>query len=299
MHDLEDYEYREFSMRILVTGAAGAIGKNLSIYLCEMGHQVIPLTRRDGNICADLCDEATVFRLVKEYAPDLIVHLAAITDLRFCEQNREASRTTNHGITEILTRACSEFATRIIFFSSDYVFGKYDHCWREGDSPCPTTQYGVDKAASELLIRERLSDYAIVRTAQLYGFVGAFVTLVCGALTAHQAFPAFANLINCPTWIDDLFPMVNKIINQSRQGIFHCVGPEALSRYQFACEIAKAFALDTAFVQAVNLDFATDIRPPVVRLNGSSTYETLQVHPKKLRDALPLCAPYAKEIMQS
>ncbi|MDM8557617.1 sugar nucleotide-binding protein [Candidatus Parabeggiatoa sp. HSG14] len=287
-------------MRILVTGAAGVIGKNLCEYLCETGHQIIPvaLVQRDGVISADLRNEATVFRLVKEYAPNLILHLAAITNLCFCEQNKETARATNYGITEILTRVCSEFGTRMIFFSSDYVFGKYDHFWQEEDPPCPTIQYGIDKAASERLIRERLSNYAIVRTAQLYGFAGDFVSLVCEALISHQEFIAFANLVNCPTWIGDLFPMVNKIITYGSQGIFHCVGPEAMSRYQYACEIANAFALDTSYIQAVNLDFSTDIRPPVVRLNGASTYETLQVYPGRLKDNLPFCSLYAMEVTQ-
>jgi dTDP-4-dehydrorhamnose reductase len=279
-------------MRILITGAAGVIGKKLSEYLCETGHQIIPVDIVPCNrvISADLRDEAIVFCLVKEYAPNLILHLAALKNLRFCEQNKEIARATNYGITEILTRACLEFETRMIFFSSDYVFGKYDHFWQEADSPCPTTQYGIDKAASEWLIRERLSNYAIVRTAQLYGFVGDFVSLVCEALDSHQETVAFANLVNCPTWIGDLFTMVNKIINHDSQGIFHCVGSEPMSRYQYACEIAKAFALDSSYIQAVNLDFSSDIRPPVVRLNGTSTYEILQVHPGRLKDNLSLCS---------
>jgi dTDP-4-dehydrorhamnose reductase len=287
-------------MRILVTGATGAIGKKLSEYLCETGYQIIPvaLVQRDGVISADLRDEATVFRLVKEYAPELILHLAAITNLRFCEQNKETAHATNYGITEILTRVCSEFGTRMIFFSSDYVFGKYDHFWQEEEQPCPTTQYGKDKAASERLIRERLSNYAIVRTAQLYGFAGDFVSLVCKALTSNQEFIAFANLVNCPTWIGDLLLMVNKIINHGSQGIFHCVGPQARSRYQYACEIAEVFALDTSYIKAVNLDFSTDIRPSVVRLNGASTYEALQVYPRRLKDNLPFCSSYAMEVTQ-
>jgi len=69
-----------------------------------------------------------------------------------------------------------------------------------------------------------------------------------------------------------------------------------MSRYQYACEIAKAFALDTSYHRAVNLDFSNDIRPPVVRLNGASTYQTLQVHPGKLKDNLPVCASYAMEV---
>jgi dTDP-4-dehydrorhamnose reductase len=274
------------------------IGKKLSEYLCETGHQIIPvdIVQCDGVISADLRDEATVFCLVKEYAPNLILHLAAIKNLRFCEQNKQTARAANYGITEILTRACSEFETRMIFFSSDYVFGKYDHFWQEADPPCPTTQYGIDKAASELLIQEQLSNYAIVRTAQLYGFVGDFISLVCEALTSHQEFIAFTNLVNCPTWIGDLFLMVDKIINQGSQGIFHCVGSQAMSRYQYACEIAKVFALDSSCIQAVNLDFSNDIRPPVVRLNGTSTYEILQIYPRRLKDNLPLCSSYAMEV---
>jgi len=283
-------------MRILVTGAGGMLGRTLSKSLSAVGHEIIPvsLTESDGIIAADLRNEATVFRLFQEHAPDLILHLAALTNIRFCEQNKEAARATNYGITEILTRACTECSARLIFFSTDYVFGKHDRLWQEEDSPCPTTQYGIDKAASERLIQERLSDYAIVRTAQVYGFNGDFVSLVAQALTAHQPFTAFANLANCPTWIGDLFPMINTIIQHGRRGVFHCVGPEAISRYQFACEIAKAFGLDTASIQAVNLDFATDRRPPVVRLNGTSTYEMLQVYPRKVKENLPLCTLYVR-----
>ncbi|MGB3514569.1 MAG: SDR family oxidoreductase [Microcoleaceae cyanobacterium] len=282
-------------MRILVTGAAGLIGKKLTDHLSNIGHQVIPVgfvQQQEGLICADLREEATVFSLLREYTPDLIIHLAALKNLRFCEENKEASRATNYGITEVLTRACSESETRMIFFSSDYVFGKYDRFWKEEDSPCPITQYGMDKAASEFAIREKLSDYAIIRTAQLYGFRGDFVSLVCEALTSDRELIAFANLVNCPTWIDDLFAMLDQIICHGSQGIFHCVGPEAVSRYKYACEIAEAFALDTSYIKAVNLDFSTDIRPPVVRLNGASTYDALQVYPGTLKDNLPFCSSY-------
>ncbi len=277
--------------RILVTGAAGVIGKRLSEYLCEMGYEVIPVDIvpcKEG-ISVDLRDEVAVFRIFEKCDPSIVLHIAAIKNLNFCEESKGAERSANYGITEILTRACAEFETRMIFFSSDYVFGKYDHFWKEEDPPCPTTQYGIDKAASEQLIRERLSNYAIVRTAQLYGFSGDFVSLVCEALIAHEEFIAFSNLVNCPTWIRDLFPMINKIIDQDRCGIFHCVGPEAMSRYEYACEIAKAFSLDTTYIKAVELDYSMDIRPPVVRLNGASTYEALQLYPGRLKDNLPSC----------
>ena len=132
-----------------------------------------------------------------------------------------------------------------------------------------------------------------MRTAQLYGYPGDFVHLVYETVTAGQKFIAFANLVNCPTWIGDLFPMVTKIINHRHQGIYHCVGLEAVSRYEYACKIAQTFDLHTPSIQAVNLDFSRDIRPPIVRLNGESTYKTLQVYPKSMQANLPLCRPYA------
>ena len=285
-------------MRVLVTGAAGMVGRHLIRYLCKVGHQVIPvdLIKHEGIISTDLRDEPSVFRLVKVYNPDLILHLAALTNLNFCEQNKEASRATNYGITEALTRACSKYQVRLIFLSSDYVFGKYDHVWQERDLPCPTTQYGMDKAASEYLIRDSLSDYAIVRTAQLYGFHGDFVSLVCDALTTRQKFTAFANLVNCPTWIGDLFAMLHMIILRSSQGIFHCVGPEAVSRYQYACEVAEVFALDKSLIKAVNLDFLVDIRPPIVRLSGACTYNSLRFYPGSLKDNLSCCSAYVIQL---
>lgn len=82
--------------------------------------------------------------------------------------------------------------------------------------------------------------------------------------------------------------MLNKIILRGDRGIFHCVGLEPMSRYQYACEVAEVFALDVSLIKAVNLDFLVDIRPPRVRLSGIYTYDYLQFYPGTLKDNLPL-----------
>lgn len=272
----------------LITGGAGLIGKQLSAYLREKGNQIIPLDiiAGEGIVQVDLRNEKAVVEIIAEYRPDFIIHLAAMKNLMFCEKNKALSHKTNFGTTEVLVNLCTKLNIHFIYFSSDYVFGNAKKDWREEDHICPTTQYGKDKAASEKLIQECLTNYTIVRTAQLYGFIGDFVSLVTNTLATKQPFNAFANLINCPTWIGDLFPMIDKIIQQQQLGIFHCVGSEALSRYQFAYTIAQVFKLNTSFIQPINLDFAYDIRPSRVGLNGNKTYKRLQVTPNTLKTNL-------------
>ncbi len=277
-------------MRILITGAAGIVGKALSVYLAQHGYAIIPVDLSGSSkvIELDLRHKAAVLELIKQQAPDLIIHTAAIKDLVFCQQQPDIAHQTNYTVTETLVHACAKANIFFLFLSSDYVFGKNDQDWCETDTPCPNTQYGKDKLACEQLIQAHLSNYAIIRTAQLYGFSGDFVHLLRQTLRTKQTFMAYANLVNCPTWIRDLMIMVEKIIMQQHSGIFHCVGLQALSRYQYACEIAQALALDSGYIQGIELDFSRDIRPPVVRLDGAATYAKLQYHPKTLQQNLSL-----------
>lgn len=274
--------------RILVTGAAGPVGKCLVRFLAGSGNEIIAVDKNPHgrSIIADLEDERALNRIVEVRNPDLIIHLAAITNLKFCEDNKQTSNATNYGITEKLVKICAKRRIKMIFFSSDYVFGERDHLWTEVDRPCPNTQYGKDKAASEHIIQQSLESFAIIRTAQLYGFSGDFVELVRETLTDGTPFPAYANLVNCPTWIDDLLIMLKSIIEENHTGVFHCVGPSPLSRSEFAHDISETYNLNSSLIASVNLDFTTDIRPPVVRLDGSATYNLLNLQPGQVRNNL-------------
>lgn len=271
-------------MRILVTGAAGSVGKVIVTYFSNLGHDLIPVDiKQEKNIIvSDLSDEKSIVHVFSQYKPEIVIHLAAIKNINLCEQDQTLSYSINYKLTEQLAEVCKKQNSQLLYFSSDYVFGKYDKFWQENDPPCPTTQYGKDKAASELLIQKILSNYAIIRTAQLYGIENDFITLVVNTLQAKTIFKAFTNLVNCPTWIHDLLTMLDKIINANHCGIFHCVGPEAMSRYTFAVNIAKHFNLDTGYIKPIMIDFSKDIRPPIVKLDGHKTYNTLKVYPNTL-----------------
>jgi dTDP-4-dehydrorhamnose reductase len=275
-------------MRLMVTGGAGVVGSELCAHLRKAGHPVFPVdvSGAEGVMVADLRDEAAVSRVFEQIRPDAVLHLAANKNVFFCEEHPEAAHAVNYKITEILTAACNRFNARMIFISSDYVFGGANRTFTEADAPCPTTQYGKDKAASEQVILKTLNDSAIVRTAGLYGFPGDLIQVVKVALSKGEPFRAFDNLINCPTWTSDLFRMIDRILDSGYCGIFHCVGPETLSRFDYACAVAEAFGLNPKLVLAEKLDFTKDVRPPSLRLDGTGTYERLGVTPGTLRENL-------------
>lgn len=275
-------------MRVMVTGAAGVVGTQLCRYLSTSGYEVVPVDIVDapGMVCADLRDEVAAQKLFEKHRPDGLLHLAANKNVFFCEENPEVAHAVNFEMTQTLVRLSAASGVRFVFFSSDYVFGSNDRVWREADEPCPTTQYGRDKAASERMIREALADCAIVRTAGLYGFPGDLIQVVRSVLSQGEAFNAFDNLINCPTWTSDLFQMLDVILTGRLSGIFHCVGPEVFSRFEYARCVAESDGLDVSLLRAESLDFSTDIRPPALRLDGGCTYERLGFRPGNLKDNL-------------
>lgn len=279
-------------MKLLVTGAAGHIGQCLTQFLKKSGHQVIGVDVKEHPDCllVDLTDKVKLVRLIESFHPEIILHLAAITDIRFCETHMDEVKQINYGITEFVIEACSKRNIRMMYFSTDYVFGKFDRLWKEDDPTCPVTIYGQHKAECEALIQRKLTKYSIIRTAQLYGYEGDFIHLIRNSIEQLKGFKAIENLVNCPTWIVDLFKMLQVIIDQGHSGIFHCIGPEPVSRFEFALAISKAFKIDAAFIQAVKIDFSVDVRPSVVRLDGTRTYRKLNYFPKSLNQNLLVCA---------
>ena len=271
-------------MRILLTGAAGVVGSVLCQNLRGRCYEVIPVDIVDspGIIRMDLRNSNAAVTLLSEHRPDVILHLAANKNVFFCEENISVTHEINFGITENLTRACMNSRSRMLFLSTDYVFGAKSEVFFEDSQPCPTTQYGQDKAESEAYIEGNLDSYVIMRSAGLYGFPGDLIQVVRQAISKGQRFNAFANLKNCPTSLNDFFCMLDIIISRELNGIFHCVGREFLSRFDYALQVAKALGLDASLIYSEMLDFSQDVRPPCLHLDGTKTYSVLGYHPLSL-----------------
>jgi dTDP-4-dehydrorhamnose reductase len=278
-------------MKILITGANGYVGKGLMQYLPREGNILIPSglgvdEKPDGVCSLDLTDFAATNLYLRSIQPDLILHLAGNKDVSKCESDKALSRKVNYEASKNIVRECSLQKIRLVYLSTDYVFSGKGAPFNELSRPSPTTQYGKDKLATEDLIKEELADYAIVRTAGIFGLKNDFVETVIKQMKMKDKFKAYTNLKNTPTFIKDLASMLNIIIGQRRRGTFHCAGSESVSRHDFALKIAKILQLEQASISPENIDFSHDPRPSDLSMDSSRTYKILNYHPQGIEKIL-------------
>jgi dTDP-4-dehydrorhamnose reductase len=270
--------------KVLITGASGFVGSGIIRYFTSSQFEIIPTdivaeNSSSGTINIDITDFTTTRKYIQMIKPDIIIHLAGCKDVFKCESQKEYSRKINFEATKNLAKISADVDCKLIFISSDYVFGGPGVPFNELSEPCPTTQYGKDKLAAENYICNYLRNYALVRTSGIFGMNGDYVTMVLYKIKNNQVFEAFTNLKNNPTFIVHLCDMLKIIIQNDLIGIFHCTGQESISRYQFALKVASVFECEKKNILPALLDLSNDPRPEDLSMDSVKTYNSLNYFP--------------------
>ncbi|GAA5005672.1 dTDP-4-dehydrorhamnose reductase [Pseudoluteimonas lycopersici] len=161
-------------MKLLLLGANGQVGFELRRSLAPLG-DVVAATRdgrlSNGGACetADFDEPASLAAMVERIAPDVVLNAAAWTAVDRAESERDAAFRTNAEAPRAIAEACARRGTRLVHYSTDYVF---DGCgkrpYREDDKTSPLGVYGESKLAGEEAVRASGADHVILRTAWVY-----------------------------------------------------------------------------------------------------------------------------------
>ncbi len=240
-------------MRILITGAAGQVGRCLAARSAARGYEVAGLTRAD----LDITDAEAVRRHVRH--GDLVVNCAALTNVDAAEADPAAARAINVGGPGNLASACAASGARLIHISTDYVFGGRG----ESDPPrpyditdacAPLSVYGRSKLDGELAVRAALPSAQVVRTSWV--FTGAdgsdFVAVMRRLAATDRTVDMVADQIGSPTYVEDL---VAALLELATGGVtaptLHVANDGAVSRFEQARAVFALLGADPDRVRPV------------------------------------------------
>jgi len=144
-------------MKIFVTGGNGHLGKVLVDFL-QKNHDVFSPNSKECNIL----DTHNLFKIIKEFKPDIVIHLAAFVDTFGCEKYKIDALDINVLGTLNMVKACMYLNCKFVYISSEYVFGGNKGNYTVDDRLDPINTYGKTKASAEYIVSV-LSNYQIIR----------------------------------------------------------------------------------------------------------------------------------------
>lgn len=227
--------------RWLVTGACGQLGAHVMERLRRttpapevLGLGRRPCSRHGTVLAVDVCDTALLDRLLGEYRPTHVVHLAGVTSPAAAAGDPEAAWAANVEVAVRLAAWSASDGAWLLYPSTDFVWsGEHGRRWRESDLPQPRSPYAEAKlvAEREVLVRGG----CVVRFSLLYGDPRCpretTWTRLREAFAAGEEVPACTDEYRTPLPLETAAEVVVELGRRDHRGLLHAAGPEVATPY--------------------------------------------------------------------
>lgn len=228
-------------MKLMIIGASGLVGRSCKKAAQSRGYQVIPYSFQSTQKyqSMDIRNHDQVQKEIETQRPAVVI-LAANSPggVNHCEAHQQEALKFHFEATINIAKTCKEKNIKFVYFSSDYVFRDTSETITEESIPNPINWYGVIKAKSETWILNHLIDPLIIRTTNVYGWdplskTPNFFSTLFQKFQIGLPFGVPSYLFGNPTYAPDLAEAVLNLIDAQKHGIYHIVGPDFISRYQW------------------------------------------------------------------
>jgi dTDP-4-dehydrorhamnose reductase len=262
-------------MKIVVTGAAGMLGKDVVDVLSKekkleiFPTDITPLSHPNAFI-VDLTDKADTLAALNKIHPDIIVHCAAIADVDLCEKKPDLAFKVHVNATENLAEY-SNGRSKLIYISTDSVyFDNSKGTFTETDRTNPINVYAKTKLQGEDVALRTNKNTFVLRT-NIYGFPNRPKTqfLFDGALAKlhnNEVIKGYKNIFFNPLYTKQLAMIISKLMIGKGTGVINVGAKEKISKYEILLKFADVFGLDKTKIIGEDAKFAT-IRPENTTMN--------------------------------
>ncbi len=259
-------------MKILITGANGQLGRELQRQLAAGKSALgpVPAACFGAEVLGadlpghDLAVPGVAARLVKEFAPDVVLNCAAFTNVNACETEPDTAFKANALGARNVAIACEKSGAKLIHVSTDYVFpGNATAPLDETAATGPASVYGSTKLLGETYVRNFCGKFFIVRTSWLYGhFGGNFVKTMQNITREKGGAKVVNDQFGNPTNAEDLAHHILQLAPTAEYGIYHCTGEGVCSWYEFAAEIVRLSGISATVTPCTTDEFPTPAKRP-------------------------------------
>src|SRR5438445_1348437 len=281
-------------MKLLVLGAGGQVGHELSRLAWPAGYRVSAFGRAE----IDITRQEAVAAAVDRERPDIVINAAAYTAVDRAESEHDAAWAGNCAGPRCVAVTCRSAGIPLIHISTDYVFdGSKQGPYREDDPVNPLGVYGRSKEAGDRAVREALPEPVVLRTAWVYSAHGHnFVKTMLRLAGERPVLRVVADQTGSPTSAADIAAAIARVVQriaggQGRWGTYHFTGAGAVTWHGFAeaiFELAAPWRGPPPRVEPITTaDYPTPARRPANSvLDCRLIAETFGIIPRPWREAL-------------
>lgn len=260
--------------KILITGGDGVVAS----YAPKIfNNYQVHLFGKDK---LDVVNIHNVRSIISDLHPDYIIHLAALTNVDYCQSHKEEAIRINYLGTANVAFIASEFNIPLGYISTAAVFDGKKHFYDEDDSPHPINVYAGSKLLGEQIIQELLKDFLIIRVGWIIGGKKKFISYIINDIKKHKTVKAVNDKFGSPIYAPDLLNFIKKKLEKKKYGLYHFGSRDICSRYDIACAVNKVLEIlenkenKVKIIPVSSDEFVKDFPTPRPKYEGlKSKYE--------------------------
>ena len=243
---------------ILITGGSGLLALNWALATRDRYAGTLGLHMRKVSLPGvetrrfSLDSVDAILGTLEAIQPHLVIHTAGLTNVEECEANPGLAHHVNVDLAANVAQVCARLRLPLVHISTDHLFSGESPLVDETHLVAPQNAYARTKAEAELRVLEFCPPTLVVRTS-FYGwgpsYRRSFSDVIIAGLRQGNTLTLFQDVFYTPILIEALVHAVHDLVSRNASGIFHVVGDERISKYEFGLKVAKLFQLDFSLIK--------------------------------------------------
>jgi len=250
--------------RVLITGCGGMLGDAMFATFsaaCREVHATDLVVTEPWLAGLDVREMAECERAFAEVRPTVVLHLAALTDLEYCETHPDDCWRTNALGVENVALLARNYDATMVYISTAGIFSGDKEEYHDFDVPSPLSEYGKSKYYGERFVETRVPKYFCLRAGWMMGggprkdkkFINKLYRQIQGGARELRVVD---DRFGTPTYTVDFARSVAFLLTTGYYGVYNHVCGGGGSRFDVATEFVRLLGLaDTISVVRVPSDY--------------------------------------------